>query len=429
MRIFIDATTGDPQTRVFGMSLVERLLHSLRRSPLEPEEVRVAVVEASGTVGPEHPVRHAVESRDLGDVHVTWEAGTGPLFERLQAAMSGAPTSDWLVLSGETIVDARLLPQVAELTGNIFFASGDGEERGAMLRLDAGALEAAAPHADTVFALAESMAESGQARSMSREEFDGYIRPLRRDLEPYLFRIADDGARRRVERFLFWSNYKGSTDFMTKYVWPPLVWILVRPLAKWGVHPNTVTVVSILATFLAIPLWMQGWWASGFFLAYLMSLLDSVDGKLARVTYTYSKLGNVLDHGLDLVHPPFWYLGWAWGLSGGDTQSAIFQASIWMFCLYVADRLFPPVFKARTGRSIHGYLPVDVKIRTFLSRRNVNLPFFTGAVAIDLLRPGSGWELSIAVFYVMVVWQAICMVYHAVRTVQFFNVEKGSSPT
>ena len=87
-----------------------------------------------------------------------------------------------------------------------------------------------------------------------------------------------------------------------------------------------------------------------------------------------------------------------------------------------------PIFKARTGRSIHGYLPIDVQIRTFISRRNVNLPFFTAAVAIDLLRPGDGWELSTGVFFAMVIWQAVCVVYHAVRTVQFFNVEKGSAP-
>ena len=86
------------------------------------------------------------------------------------------------------------------------------------------------------------------------------------------------------------------------------------------------------------------------------------------------------------------------------------------------------LFKTRTGRSIHGYLPIDVKIRTFISRRNVNLPFFTAAVVIDALRPGAGWELSIAVFYGIVVWQALCVVYHAVRTVQFFNVEKGRAP-
>ena len=41
MRILIDATTADPSLRVFGMSLVERHLHSLRRSPLEIEEIRV----------------------------------------------------------------------------------------------------------------------------------------------------------------------------------------------------------------------------------------------------------------------------------------------------------------------------------------------------------------------------------------------------
>ena len=59
----------------------------------------------------------------------------------------------------------------------------------------------------------------------------------------------------------------------------------------------------------------------------------------------------------------------------------------------------------------------------------MNLPFFTAAVAIDALRPGPGWEVSTAVFYAIVLWQAVCMVYHAFRTSQFFNVEKGSATT
>ena len=432
MRIFIDATTADPSTRIFGMSLVDRLLHSLRRSTLDPDEIRVAVRSEGGSVEAAHPVRRAVDDRRLDDLLVTWEGGVDSLGERVASAMRATEGVDWLIIPGDTIVDARLLPQVAALGGNVFFVSGEGKERGAILRLDGGVstslLTAGPSTAHGVLDLAEDLAARGEARQMSRDEFDGYIVNLRRDLDPYLFTVADSASTRPVERFMFWANYKGSTDFMTKYVWPPLVWVLVRPLAKWRVHPNSVTVVSILATFLAIPLWMQGWWAAGFSLAYLMSLLDSVDGKLARLTYTYSDLGNVLDHGLDLVHPPFWYLGWAWGLSGGDTESAVFQASIWMFWLYVADRLCPPVFKARTGRSIHGYLPIDVKIRTFISRRNVNLPFFTAAVAIDVLRPGTGWELSIGIFYAMVIWQAVCVVYHLLRTVQFFNVEKGSSP-
>ena len=46
-----------------------------------------------------------------------------------------------------------------------------------------------------------------------------------------------------------------------------------------------------------------------------MTFLDTVDGKLARVTVTSTKLGNVFDHGIDLVHPPLWYLAWGIGLA------------------------------------------------------------------------------------------------------------------
>jgi phosphatidylglycerophosphate synthase len=427
LRVFIDATTVDPGMRVFGMGLVERLMHGLRRSALRLDEVRVVVQNDATAIAPDHPVRRTVNARKLGDLPVTWTGSNGRLDECLRAALASAPDASWLVLAGDSIVDARIVSQLAALEGNVFFAAGEGDERSAILRLEAGT-QTSAPAATDLATLAEALAAAGVARPMRRDEFDGYIVNLRRDLEPYLFSVRNDAARRRIERFLFWSNYKGSTDFMTKYVWPPLVWVLVRPLARLRVHPNWVTGISIVATLAAIPLWMAGWWATGFFLAYLMSLLDSVDGKLARLTFSYSALGNVLDHGLDLVHPPFWYLGWAYGLSAGDTQSSVFQAAIWMFWLYVADRLCAPVFKARTGRSIHGYLPIDVKIRTFISRRNVNLPFFTAAIAIDALRPGPGWELSTAVFFAMVIWQAVCVVYHAVRTVQFFNVVKGSSP-
>ena len=130
---------------------------------------------------------------------------------------------------------------------------------------------------------------------------------------PYLFRIPDVDSRNRIERFLFWSNYKGSTDFMTKYVYPPLVWTFVHPLARWRVHPNWVTGFDWLATFATVPLFAGGAWLPGLLLAYLMSVFDSVDGKLARLTYTSSKFGEVsrpqprhrppagLVHGLGLV--------------------------------------------------------------------------------------------------------------------------------
>ncbi len=46
-----------------------------------------------------------------------------------------------------------------------------------------------------------------------------------------------------------------------------------------------------------------------------MAFLDSVDGKLARVTITYTKFGDLFDHLIDLIHPPFWWWAWIVGLS------------------------------------------------------------------------------------------------------------------
>ena len=44
-------------------------------------------------------------------------------------------------------------------------------------------------------------------------------------------------------------------------------------------------------------------------------VLDTVDGKLARCTGASSKWGNVFDHGIDLIHPPFWWWAWLHGLA------------------------------------------------------------------------------------------------------------------
>ena len=83
-------------------------------------------------------------------------------------------------------------------------------------------------------------------------------------------------------------------------------------------------------------------------------------------------------------------MAWAWCLGGGDPASAPFRASLWLLGVYSADRICTGLFRPRTGRSIHGYTPLDEKLRTFLSRRNVNLALFTVALLIDWLIPGPG---------------------------------------
>jgi phosphatidylglycerophosphate synthase len=398
MKLWIDAASASSE-RVFGMSLIERHLKAARHQKIELTEVIVDV--GSGGAEPDF----VLEPRLKCPVRIAQAAGT--VGERLAAALAGEPL---LVTDAASLVDARLYG---------YLGTHAGSRVAAVDAANAGAVMARVEPADRG-KISASMTELTAALSalpvLTQQEFPAFIRKLRRSTPYYLFRIDSAPAARTVERFLFWSNYKGSTDFFTKYVYPPLVWLMVPPLARARVHPNTVTAISIFLTLLAVPLFATGHFLGGFLCSYGMSVLDSVDGKLARLTFTDSWIGNILDHGLDLVHPPFWYLAWAWGLTGGDTSSPAWHAGLVMLGLYVLDRLILAIYPRRFHKGLHTHAPMDGFVRTFISRRNINLPLFTVGYYLGL---------GVTTLYLIVVWQALTCVYHAGRTFWIFFIERA----
>jgi phosphatidylglycerophosphate synthase len=314
-------------------------------------------------------------------------------------------------VEADSVVDARLLRHLASDETPAAVRGGEGAERAAVLRLgeavpEGGAADCRLPE------LADAGISGGTLTELAPDDVPNYIANLRRNLPSYLFRVTGKASRDRAEKFLFWSNYKGSTDFFTKYVYPPLVWRAVQWLARRRVHPNVVTAFNVLISLAAVPLFAGGHWVAGLSLAYTMSVLDSVDGKLARLTFKASTLGNVLDHGLDLLHPPLWYFAWAWALGGGHTTAPVFEAAVWMAIFYFIDRLVVGMFTWRTGRSVHAYTELDVQLRTFISRRNINVPVFTGALLVGV---------PIAAFQLILFWQVATLAYHAVRLAQCWN--------
>jgi phosphatidylglycerophosphate synthase len=386
LRIWIDATMPGSEMRMFGMTLLERLLRGLLQTGATFSEVRVELADGA-------PIPASLPEKLIGALPLQWTRDDLPLPQRFERAVRAAEGDPLLALAADTAVDTRVVAHLCDANESFAFIHGEGEERGALLRVE-NELPESAEGDTSLLLIAERAIRTGAAKEFTEGDFSGYIAMLRRHLAPYLFRIPDIDSRNRIEQFLFWSNYKGSTDFMTKYVYPPLVWTFVHPFAG-------------------------GAWVPGLLLAYLMSVFDSVDGKLARLTYTSSKFGEVLDHSLDIVHPPVWYMAWAWWLGGGNVASAPFQASLWLLGFYVLDRVCAGVFKARLGESIHGFTPLDEKVRTFISRRNVNLVLFTIGLIVDWIAPGH--HAALYTFYFIVAWQVACFAWHAERVVQFWN--------
>jgi phosphatidylglycerophosphate synthase len=404
--IWIDATSPESSLVVFGMALPERQIAAIaqlasgRRKQCDVARIVV-----------EHPAgaRPFVAPALVELLRVEFREVTGPYAERLARASAEAKAT-LLALPGDAILDSRVLGALLTGSDTRVAFGGEGEKRTALIRL---APQQPQPPGDDALAVAGALLASGAARELALASIGQHLRNLRRDLAAYAFRLRASELG-EVERWLFWSNYKGSTDFLTRWVFPPFVWAAVRPLTRWRVHPNWITGLAVLLCIAAIPLWARGEWLLGFIAAYSMAVLDSVDGKVARLTYTTSLFGNILDHGTDLIHPPFWYAAWAWGLAGGPTGPS-FELALWLFAIYIADRLIAPFFKRIAGKSIHGYAPVDVKMRTFISRRNVNLPVFTLALPL-----GFGHEAIVFV----VAWQVVCLAFHAVRFVQMWQEKR-----
>jgi phosphatidylglycerophosphate synthase len=141
-----------------------------------------------------------------------------------------------------------------------------------------------------------------------------------------------------------------------------------------------------------------------------MTFLDTVDGKLARVTLTSSRFGHIFDHSLDLLHPPFWYLAWGLGLAGGaETIMAIVIGG------YVVGRLLEGAFLLAFQIEAHCWRPIDSMFRTITARRNPNLLLLTvGALGG---RPDLGLVM-------VAIWTLASLGFHSVRLLQAFALRR-----
>ena len=245
---------------------------------------------------------------------------------------------------------------------------------------------------------------AGVAVLSPRDIATSYDEKLRKRADPYVCSVAKTDLA-AVERILFGASYKGVTDFVTKYLWPAPARVVTRWCAERAVRPNTVTAVSALCVLAAYWCFARGYFAIGLFFAWSMTFLDTVDGKLARVTLTSSKFGNVFDHGVDLVHPPFWYFAWWQGL--GDPADQMLHAALWVNLVgYVVGRLMEGFFLAAFKMEIHAWRPVDSSFRLITARRNPNLAILT--VALLLGRPAEG-------FIAVALWTILSTAFHLLR--------------
>jgi len=235
---------------------------------------------------------------------------------------------------------------------------------------------------------------------------------LRKKERPFVLPL-DPADPEPVERAAYDASYKGVTDLLTLYLWRKPAFHLTRWAAQAGMSPNLITAIGAVFCLLAFVLFWRGLYWPGVASGFVFMVLDTVDGKLARCTGASSKWGNVFDHGIDLVHPPFWWWAWAHGLEAyGEPLEPVYAAMVLWAIVggYVAQRVIEGAFMRSFGRMhIHVWRPIDSKFRLITARRNPNMVILVAALLVR--RPDAGLVL-------VAFWTIVSLIFHAVRLAQ-----------
>ncbi len=316
---------------------------------------------------------------------------TGMGFECLNPDSQSLPSSgSVLVVRGDYLFDDRVLQTVCHEKDVVFQVIRNARVIPVAAHVDAlKAQEVLSAMQD------ERLPESHTFRKMKLEDLSsGFSKTLKKSKAPYILPIRSDN-REKLEEQLFSGSYKGVTDLVTKFLWPvPATWA-TRFCANHGIRPNHVTALSLVLAIAAGVLFWKGqlWW--GLLFGWMMTFLDTVDGKLARVTITSSWWGNIFDHGIDLIHPPLWYLAWGVGLARfpGDLLGYPLDQIIGIiFVGYIAGRLIEGFWHLSiAGFGIFLWRPFDSYFRLVTARRNPNLIVLS--VSLIWGRPDVGLEI------------------------------------
>ncbi len=307
-----------------------------------------------------------------------------------------------LVLNGAFLFEVRTLKGVLERPGSILLHNDDAI---AAALVDSTRLGEVLASMDNP---AESLPQGLLAVHTS--DMEAFDENLRRSTRPLLEAISGD-RQTELENRLYGNAYKGITDLVTKFVLPKPAKRIVHLCASTHVSPNVVTTIGLLLVVAACFLFLDGYYAWGLLAGWIMTFLDTVDGKLARVTIQSSKFGHLYDHIIDLVHPPFWYIFWGMSLAGLQPVMGLDAGQMyWLIVIaYVAGRIVEGLFPLLGSCSIFTWRPFDAWFRLITARRNPCLILLTLSLLIG--RPDWG-------FIAVVFWSALTSIILVLRLVQ-----------
>lgn len=399
IRAWVDATQPAWGVRLYGMTLLERLLRTCHDVGIrEFVIVTKPGVNTIQSLRPDFNARYDISMRQD-------ELLAAPLQHLLDHV--GRSTTRVLALEADAVYDPRLIDCVTSLEGSVV-ACNPGDNDSPVVALlsgnDASWLESLEGQSLSASVLETS--STADVRILFPEQVKAYNSVLRTRTTPFLLRVVDEASAHTAYVALYEAVFKDSIDFVARYGYKYLVRWLVARISPTRITPDHVTWVGVLLSLLAVVFFAVGMHWAGAAILGIVVLCDSIDGKLARLTHRVDDFGGTLDSVVNFVTLEASAVAIGYHLAGGTVGDLPFLAGVVFVGAYSLDRVVCMLFKKAHKAMLYDFTPFEFRFRRFAARRtNIVFAWLVGMLTGHLLEA----------HYAVAVWGICTFAVHTFR--------------
>ena len=166
--------------------------------------------------------------------------------------------------------------------------------------------------------------------------------------------VDDEASYKHGERLLLRWQLPAKDGFVSRVLNRRISLGITKLLARTGITPNQVTLCSFVLTLAAASSFARGFPLWGGLLAQLSSIIDGVDGEIARVKFLSSRYGGLLDAILDRYGDFLLIIGMIYGWYIATGSGMALAVGVAALTGAPMSMLFKEKFHALTGKP---YLP------------------------------------------------------------------------
>ncbi|NLJ77191.1 MAG: NTP transferase domain-containing protein [Peptococcaceae bacterium] len=186
--------------------------------------------------------------------------------------------------------------------------------------------------------------------------------------------VDDQASYKHCEKLLLQSLVPPKDGFISRVLNRKLSLRITKLLAPTGIKPNQITLCSFLLTLAAAAFFAGGYPLCGGLLAQLSSIVDGVDGEIARAKFLSSNYGGLLDGILDRYGDFLLIMGMTYGWYSVTTGGVALLVGAAALIGAPMSMLFKEKFHALMGKpyipethdGLCRYLPANRDGRLFI---------------------------------------------------------------